>query len=316
MRLTSSCRQLLLLALLAGPALPCGGQGAKPAPPALAPPPPVPPVPPKPGASPLPIPEDLVGDEHIREEFGVNEFTTPSIRKIFGMLDSVGKLSYDNLKRPLARNTPTDRVLVSLGLGSLIADGFLVVQCEKLEAMEDVGRALIKYAKVLGTGQRMNRHTQSLFEHSISGEWNRLREELARTQADVEAEMLQLRDVDMAHLVSLGGWARAFEIAARSVADHYEQGKTKALMRRDLVDYFLSSLESLSPELQKHQALVSMAALLQKMPAAMGSESQQSLSQPEVQNLAERASELARWVTDPMQESGPGRGAAKPQGKP
>ena len=33
-----------------------------------------------------PIPEDVVGDEHVREEFGVNQFTTPSIRKLFDML--------------------------------------------------------------------------------------------------------------------------------------------------------------------------------------------------------------------------------------
>ncbi|HYF35839.1 MAG TPA: hypothetical protein VD994_11150, partial [Prosthecobacter sp.] len=145
--------------------------------------PPKPPVPPPPGAKPA-LPDDLLGDEHVREEFGVNQFTTPSIRKLFEMLDGLGKLSYDALKRPITRQTPTDRILVSLGLGTLIADGFLIVQCEKVEAMEDVGRALIKYAKVLGAGNRMNRHTQSLFEYSLDGNWDRLRSELALTQAD------------------------------------------------------------------------------------------------------------------------------------
>src|SRR5262245_8451588 len=36
------------------------------------------------------VPEDLIGNEHVREEFGVNDFTTPSIRKIFDALDSLG----------------------------------------------------------------------------------------------------------------------------------------------------------------------------------------------------------------------------------
>lgn len=258
-----------------------------------------PPVPPRPEAASKPIPEDLVGDEHVREEFGVNEFTTPSIRKIFGMLDSVGKLSYDRLQRPVADKTPSDRVLVSLGLGSLIADGFLVVQCEKLEAMETVGRSLIKYAKVLGAGQRMNRHTQSLFEHSIAGKWNDLRDELARTQADVEAEMLQLRDVDMAHLVSLGGWIRAFEIATSSVADHYEASKTPALMRRDLVEYFLGSLESLSPALQKHDTVRELHNSLNSMQSLMGGAQQQSLSRAEVDQLAGAAAALSRRLVEP-----------------
>ncbi|HEY1081335.1 MAG TPA: hypothetical protein VGE29_03685, partial [Prosthecobacter sp.] len=70
--------------------------------------PPKPPVPPAPGQEGrATIPDDLLGDEHIREEFGVNQFTTPSIRKLFEMLDGLGKLSYDALKRPISRQTPS-----------------------------------------------------------------------------------------------------------------------------------------------------------------------------------------------------------------
>ena len=49
---------------------------------------------------------------------------------------------------------------------------------------------MIKYAKVLGTGDRMNRHTQSLFEHSIEGHWDKLRSELALTPPPAGAEEL------------------------------------------------------------------------------------------------------------------------------
>lgn len=263
-----------------------------------------PPVPPKPGAEAgkASIPEDLLGDEHVREEFGVNEFTTPSIRKLFEMLDGLGKLSYDALKRPITRKTPSDRVLVSLGLGSLIADGFLIVQCEKVDAMEDVGRALIKYAKVLGTGQRMNRHTQSLFEHSIEGQWGKLRTELALTQADVEAEMVQLRDVDIAHLVSLGGWVRAFEIATRSVADHYTPEKTQRLIRPDIAEYYSASLVNLNPALQQNAALKALQTGLTEIAPLMGSPETKSLTEDQVKLLADKAAQLAKIVTEPMKE--------------
>ena len=40
------------------------------------------------------VPEDLIGDEHVREEFGVNKFTTPSIKKLFEQLDDLGDLPY------------------------------------------------------------------------------------------------------------------------------------------------------------------------------------------------------------------------------
>src|SRR4051812_18141473 len=54
------------------------------------------------------VPEDLIANEHVREEFGINEFTTPSIRKIFDQLDALGTLSYDGLKRPLPDKAPSD----------------------------------------------------------------------------------------------------------------------------------------------------------------------------------------------------------------
>jgi len=212
-----------------------------------------------------PIPEDVVGDEHVREEFGVNEFTTPSIRKLFDMLNHVGKLSYDNLKRPFTDKTPADRVLVSMGLGTLIADGFLIVQCEKVEEMETVGRAMIKYGKALGAGTRMNKHTQSLFEYSLKGNWQDLRVELAKTQADVEAEMVQLRDVDIAHLISLGGWLRALEISTKSISDNYTEEKTRQLTRRDIAEYYLMSLDSLHPSIMKNPALQELRKGLQEL---------------------------------------------------
>lgn len=205
-----------------------------------------------------PIPEDFLGDEHIREEFGINEWTTPSIGKIFDIMGGLGTLSFDELKRKVPDKPPGDRVAVSLGLGALIADGFLVVQCEKVEAMEDVGRAMIKYAKALGAGSRMNRHTQSLLENSVQGDWASLRMELAKTQADVEGEMLQLRDVEIAHLISLGGWLRGFEISTDAVKASYTEEKSRQLGRRDIVEYYAASLENVNPDLVEKEPLKSL----------------------------------------------------------
>jgi hypothetical protein len=262
------------------------------------------PIPAKPGEetqAPAPkIPADLLGDEHVREEFGVNDFTTPSIRKLFEMLDGLGKLPYDQLQRPISKKTSADRTLISLELGSLIADGFLIVQCEKIEAMEDVGRALIKHAKVLGTGQRMNRHAQSLLDHSLNGAWDNLRGELSRTQADVEAEMVELRDVDIAHLVSLGGWIRAFEIATKSVQASYTPEKTQRLVRPDIAAYYQHSLEQLNPALKKHGTLVQIRAgldaLIQQLPAAADGQPAQ-LTEAKLALLAQQAAALSTLIS-------------------
>ena len=258
-----------------------------------------PPAPPPPGAK-MPIPDDVLGDEHVREEFGVNVFTTPSIRKLFDMLNKIGKLKYDELKRPFSDKTPADRVIVSLGLGTLIADGFLIVQTEKVDEMEFVGRAMIKYGKALGAGGRMNKHTQSLFEHSLRGEWDDLKEELARTQADVEAEMVMLRDVDIAHLISLGGWLRALEISTKTIAMDYTEEKTRQLTRRDIVEYYLGSLDSLHPSLLTNPNLIELRKGIQELMPMVDQPEGKALTHDEINKLSEKASMLSHIITDKM----------------
>jgi hypothetical protein len=243
------------------------------------------------------IPDDLLADEHLREEFGVNYLTTPAIDKLFELLDTLGTLSYDKLARQLPEKTPTERLAVSLSLGALIADGFLVVQCEKIEQMENIGRALLKHAKVLGAGTRMNRHSQSLLEQSLKGDWKSLRTELSKTQFDVEAEMVQLRDVDIAHLISLGGWLRAFQVGTHAADMAYHAEKTRNLARADIAGYYLGSLEALSEDVQRlpvvrelHQGLEDL------MPLVDGPEGK-ALTPEEVKALKAQADKLMEIVT-------------------
>ena len=182
---------------------------------------------------------------------------------------------------------------VSLGLGALIADGFLVVQCEKVEAMEDVGRAMIKYAKALGAGSRMNRHTQSLLENSVQGDWASLRMELAKTQADVEGEMLQLRDVEIAHLISLGGWLRGFEISTDAVKASYTEEKSRQLGRRDIVEYYAASLENVNPDLVEKEPLKSLREGLVELLPLVDVPEGKALTVEEVAQLNKVAKKMA-----------------------
>jgi len=224
--------------------------------------------------------------------------TTPSIEALFELLDTLGTLHYDKLKREISDKTPGDRVAVSLNLGALIADGFLIVQCEKVEEMTDIGRALLKHAKVLGAGTRMNRHSQSLLEHSLKGDWKTLRKELAKTQFDVEAEMVQLRDVDIAHLVSLGGWLRAFEIATKAVDANYNPEKTRNLARKDIVEYYLASLDGLSDAAREIPTMKKIIQGLQELMPLVEGEEGRVLSPEEVKALKAKAEQLTSIATD------------------
>lgn len=216
------------------------------------------------------VPEDLVGDEHVREEFGVNRFTTPSIKKLFEQLDELGDLPYAQLKREIPKTISRDRSLVALGLGTLISDGFLIVQSEQIEELEDIGRAVLKQAQVLGAGKRVTKYTKSILESSVLGKWDKLKEELSKTQADVEAEMVMLRDVDIANLVALGGWLRALEIAAVTTSINYSEAKASKLSRTDVTAYFLETLQGLEPKLRQRVHIVNLTKELKILLAEMG----------------------------------------------
>lgn len=243
------------------------------------------------------VPEDLIGDEHVREEFGVNKFTTPSIKKLFEQLDDLGELPYAELKRAIPKTIPRERTLVALGLGTLISDGFLIVQSEEIEELENIGRAVLKQAQILGAGKRVTKYTKSILENSVLGKWDKLKEELSKTQADVEAEMVMLKDVDIANLVALGGWIRAFEIALVTTQKNYSVDKANKLVRTDLIAYFIETLQGLEPKLRERAHLIQINKELEGILASLGgydpeSENPQTNPSPtkeEVAGLAKKA---------------------------
>ncbi|MCP5539059.1 MAG: hypothetical protein H7A53_10045 [Akkermansiaceae bacterium] len=259
------------------------------------------------------IPEDLLEDEHVREEFGVNSFTAPSIRKIFDDLGKLRPLPYDKLRREIPKSTPKDRTKLALGLGGLIADGFLVIESEKLLDLEEIGRAMWKHAQVLGAGTRLSSHTKSIIDQSaaagVLGDWTGLREEIAKTQKDVEAEMVLLRDVDAAHLISLGGWLRAFQIGCVASLEPYDPEKAKVLGRVDIAEYFIESLGTLEPRVQELAHVQEISEGLSELRDMLDVPESKSFSLDEVRKMRGQIDRLVALSTG-AQESPPAPAAA------
>ncbi|NNE91273.1 MAG: hypothetical protein HKN23_06470 [Verrucomicrobiales bacterium] len=249
------------------------------------------------------IPEDLLEDEHVREEFGVNDFTTPSIRKIFEDLNSLRPLPYDQLKRKVPETTPKDRSKLALALGGLIADGFLAVEAEKLLDLEPVGRALLKHAKVLGAGTRLSEHTNSILEHGALGDWSGLKTELAKTQKDVEKEMVLIRDVDAAHLISLGGWLRALEIGCAASLDPFDAKKAGVLARADVAEYFVESIKTLEDRVQDKEHMKRIATGLEEIYTMLDVPESKAFTEAEVKTLMAKVQEMNGIALEPAKKS-------------
>ncbi|MEM9478280.1 MAG: hypothetical protein AAGA58_01320 [Verrucomicrobiota bacterium] len=238
------------------------------------------------------IPEDLIDDEHIREEFGINPITTPSIAKVFEGLESLGSLPYDRLKREIPERTPRDRALVALSLGALVADGFLIVQSEQIDQIEDLGKSMLSHAKILGAGMKLSQHSKSILASSGLGDWEKLKEELAETQSDVEAEMVMLRDVDIVHLISLGGWVRALEIVSKTALTPFDAEKAKAIERTDIIEYFRQVLQGLEPQLRQRESVKELTRGINELHALIASTAENGMDEKALEAIAAKATTL------------------------
>jgi hypothetical protein len=147
---------------------------------------------------------------------------------------------------------------------------------------------------------RINKHSQSLLENSLKGDWDTLRTELASTQADVEAEMVLLRDADVAHLISLGGWLRAFEISTQAVAANYSEEKSRSLGRADIIEYFQASLQSLHPTVRAYPYIVDLHDGLEAMLPLLDVPEGKAFTHQEVKDLREKAHLLSLVIQEQL----------------
>lgn len=242
------------------------------------------------------VPADLLDDEHVREELAVNEFTAPSIAKMFDTLQFLMPLPLIDTERKMPARMPLDRADLAMEIGFLIADGFLIVQAGQLEKVENLASDLTRYGKALGAGDRVNRHAAALLDSARKQNVDQLKKELASAQRDVEIELITLRDTDLAHLISLGGWIRALEVSTVAVERQYSPERAEKIMREDIADYYTESVGGLEPRISERPNFLEMRDILSGLRNEMLLEEGQTASVEtvgQIRAMAARLVELA-----------------------
>lgn len=247
----------------------------------------------EPGGGGAKIPADLVDDEHVREELGVNEFTAPSIAKLFDTLQFLMPLPLIGNELKLGERMPLDRADIAMELGFQIAEGFLVVQAEQLDRVEGLAAQLTKYGKALGAGDRVNRHAASLLDSAKKKDVEQLKKELAATQRDVETELVALRDADLAHLISLGGWIRALNVASGAVEKQFTVERAEKVMREDIADYYTESVAGLERRIAERPNYLKIRDLLAGMRSEMTLKDGEKPKQEKIAEIRAQAQKLA-----------------------
>ncbi len=239
-----------------------------------------------------PIPSDLVDDPHVREELAVNEFTAPSIARLFDTLKGLGPMTLVALPQKQGARMPLDRADLAVELGFLIADGFLIVQSGQMDKVEGLAADLTKYGKALGAGDRVNRHAASLLECARDQKVDQLKVELAATQKDVERELVTLRDADLAHLISLGGWVRALSVSSSAVEKQFSVERAKLIMREDIADYYTESVASLEPRISERPNYLEMRDILAGLRTEMTLEKDAAPTEAKIAEIRKQADKL------------------------
>jgi hypothetical protein len=244
---------------------------------------------------PIAAEEPPSGEGHELEELGVNRYTAPSIAQVFKQLDELKPLPFDQLKREPADVAGATREQKALMFGQLIADGFLLVEAERKNLVENFGRVLIQHARALGVGDRVIRHSASLTELGKRGDWPRMRQELITTQTDVEQAMVDLRDEKMAHLISLGGWLRGLEICAVTVELNFSPQRASVLTRSELADYFAGELKTLPPALAQTRLIEEIRAGVKALQPLLN-KSPNTLTRADVSAIRIQANQLNKAI--------------------
>jgi hypothetical protein len=242
------------------------------------------------------IPDDLRDDADVSVELAVNQFTAPSISKMFDTLQFLMPLPIAATERKLPARMPLDRSDLAIELGFLIADGFLMVQAGQLQDVEKMAKDLTRYGKALGAGDRVNRHAAGLLESAEKGDVAQLKIELASTQRDVENELVTLKDADLAHLISLGGWIRALEVSSVAVDKQFSPERARKVMRKDIAEYYSDCITGLEPTISARPNYLAMRDLLEGLSKKMNLDNDQEPtpeSMKEIRRISTQLVELA-----------------------
>src|SRR4029077_19789424 len=114
------------------------------------------------------------------------------------------------------------RAGVALLLGSVIADGFIAVQAEDTPAVKEIGQRVQSLAERINVKTSITQHAKAITEYADKKHWPNVRQELDRTQNDVQKAMEELQDQKLSQLVSLGGWLRGTEILTAVVTKNFK----------------------------------------------------------------------------------------------
>ena len=184
----------------------------------------------------------------------VDKVVIPVPAEIFMVLDKLGDPDWGSeVRLPAESRITGDRVRLALVFGGTVAEGFVAVQAEQSESIQEAGRRILKLADALGLQGAVVPHCQSIIDAAAEKDWKKVRSELDRTEQTVRKTMEQLRDAELSTLVSLGGWLRGTHAVTAVVSGSYNPDQAELLNQPYIVRHFLESVGSMNDQVRNQE---------------------------------------------------------------
>lgn len=177
----------------------------------------------------------------------VDKVVVPIPAEIFAVLDKLDEPEWKGaINMPESNETTTDRAILALTFGSLVGEGFIAVQAQSGEDIQQIGRRVLALSESLSLAGAVRPHSLSIIEAAGDRNWEAVREELDATQQTVRMTMGKMRDEQLSGLVSLGGWLRGTNVVTTFISDSFSEDKAELLNQPGLIIHFREMLESMT----------------------------------------------------------------------
>jgi hypothetical protein len=222
----------------------------------------------------------------------------PVASEIFRTLDKFKHSNWRAVQRPeLATWRPRgEQSAIALLLGAIIAEGFIAVEAEDAAEMKSLGRSLLTLARGLGVERWALKRSRSIVDHAESGDWAGVRKEWDGVLPDLQEGMNELQSQQLAHLVSLGGWARGTEAFAALLGQRYSPEDAELLRQPAMLEHFARQLAAISGETGRSLLISRTRKSLEDFRRTTGA-AEGPISRETVQEMGRIAAELVSAAT-------------------
>lgn len=200
----------------------------------------------------------------------MDEVVVPVPSEIFSVLDKLGSPNWKEELRKVHIPSTTNRQELALSFGVIVAEGFVAVQAQDKQTVEDIGREVIDLSKRLALSKAVTSHANSILNAVKSDDWKGVRKELDQTQATVRSEMDRMKDGDLAQCVSLGGWLRGTASVTSVVNKNYTEDRAELLNQPMLVEHFEKAINTMSSSSRKAEVIGALQKGLKNIKSDMG----------------------------------------------